>query len=792
MKTNAFEYIYGKKSLSEKQKKEWYVNAADEIIDYISGLYVNDKESVKKDLELANGKVPIDFILEALRPYIPPEGKKELDSGHYGFTAINDKETPNAGTVPSYLVDVDFINQIKDRYIGEYIRQFSDLQVYNRDPDVVAERNKALHSHLKDLLEEYMLKLIEGKQPEEIEAVDVEKERKEFVDKWVDDKTIEYQHRLNLLNDLSKADIIYTHSFLNWFSTEHAITYRSIYNESKMRKEAVHPLEYYRIPNNITPFIKDDVGGVRKYKLNINEIITFFQLELSTEDIAYIKEIIEKHHSGNGYTVPATLIKSRQFNHSDINNVNDSYTFCTGEEVNIYHIVLQTPYDIKILTYQDIASGIIQKMEVDADYELDPDIGDIHLENFTTYKTIEFYRIGEKAAAVYTKPKEHEVQIGCLPYNGIVGYLGTGNCNPIPRRLAGLLALYKYYTLQQQRAVAKYKNWIIIPETLIQDGHLTMEEKLEFAKKDDTLFISDEDASANSLQAIRVLVGQGAERYIETLTTLRESIRKEAMDIAGMNEQRYGDTSPTAGKAVTEYAITRATTASIGLFNTFNLLKEEDAVLDLAYAKQIFKNGYKGSYFDKATKHVIYVDIPAEEYDPKDIGVFVKNSIQEQEKKQVMIDFAFNMGQAGEPLIAIEALDSESATQIKRLIKDTIKERQQTEEAMRKYEEQIKAEVEQIISDRELGKQEHEAKMLAYKEEMANLRTNLELDTQILLKEMELDNINADESNTRKYELEERKINLKKLEMQLNLYQQNFKSMMDVKKEKVKASKAAK
>ena len=785
MKNNAFKYLHDDNSLSSKQKEDWYVNAADSIIEFATSLGINNKSVVEKDFKLGFGEVDLKFIKEALRPYIPVEEKSTLDEGHYLVnpgTAIED-----AGVLPSYLPNIDFMNQIKDRFIGEYIRHYTDFQTYNRDPSAVLERNQALEKHIRGLIQELIMKLIEERMDEEDAAeIDIEKEEKKFTEEWVDKKTIQYQARLNLLNDETKAEMKYIEGFLYWFTTEHCYSYRDIV-DGKLRKEIVNPLEYYRIPGSLSRLVKDDIAGVRKYQLNVREIIALFQDKLDKEDIDYIKGLVENGSSTGEYIVNSDMIMSRQIYNrigADKGDLLTQYNFATTTgDVNVYHIVMHATTPIKILTYRDL-DDTIKELKVDREYEMDEELGDIHLRTHMTTTVIEFYRFGDQHVGVYTKPEPVKVQNGFLPYNGITGYLGTMICNPIPRRVSGLLALYKYYTLQQQRAVAKYKNWMIIPDSVLQDSaDMTREERLEYAKLDDVLFIADDEVNANTLQAIKSLVMQGAERYIEMISGLRKEIRSEALDAAGMNEQRYGDAGKGEGKAVTEYAITRATTASIGMFNTYNIMKEEDAMLDLAYAHELWKRGYRGSYFDKNTNKIVYVDIPAEDY-PADIGVFVKNGIKEEEKKQAFKELAFNMSQNGEPLIAVEALGSENATDIKRTIIDSIRHKEELEMQMRKYEEQMKVQAQTLMNENEELTRQHEIELLIYKEEMANIRNTLDNDTKILDTMLKLEGSNSSEIEKRKFELEERKQQLKESESKLSNY-------LNMQKERNRAKEAS-
>ena len=746
-------YQKQKTSLSEKQKATWYVPICDHIIDVATSLNLNDKVEVQRNLNAANGIVDTQDIRKELKSYTT--------------------ETTDF-TFPTHITDLEFITNIRDRYIGEYIRQFSEFQIFNNDSETVMLRNQELNEYLKTIISDAILEYYNQMQAnaqegQMVEApdLDIEAYTKTFLKGWIDKKTVDYQNRLNLLDSLTDADLKYIQAFYYWFSTEQVVSYRKVIGQY-IHKEIINPVEYYRVPgNNI--FIEDDSMGVRVNQIGFEELNIEHRHMLSDKDLAYITELIDKQQ-GNDYCVTPEMLSSRIVNSYDpkyLNQLtsesnNGTLKFGTNNKFTRYHVVFKTQKKIQLLDYYNAIGKVMQK-EVDSEYVLDPTIGDISLKTEYVLQVLEMYRFGAKGVGIYTPPVEVQPQrsnvtnssIVKLPYNGISGLLGDFKCNPIPRKIAPLQVLHKFYTYQQQRSISAYKNLLVIPEDLIEDTEeMSRVERLSSLKKDALLFISNDDNNANKLQGLKNVVMQGLEHYIEVLANLLDAIKRQAMDIASMNEQRYGDINTSAGKATTEYAITKATTASILLFEMFNKFRERDTLADIDASKVAWIDGYKGSYFDKKTGKVSYVDVDGEDHLSANIGIYSKNGILESEKKAKMADVAFSAAQNSDFEIAAEAIDATSIPQLKALIKEISDTNKAREEQQMKYVEDNKRQIAEIEESLRTAELDHDTEKYTYMEEMETKRLLLTLD----VKKYEIDVLNSDGSVDSQKDLDRRRM----------------------------------
>lgn len=649
---------------------DWYIPTIDYIIDRC--MNVDNKQEVKENLSFANGKID--------------KKTYEYVSKKYGTDEVK---------LPGDIRELDLVTPIKERYIGEYIRQHSNYQVFNNDFDSIILRNEQLAEQVNKLLAQslinYLNQDMETGMPSK-EVPDIEKFSEEFVENWMDDRAIKATEKIKLLESLTNATVLYIQGFFYWWATEQVFSYRTIRNNDVV-KEIVSPLEYYRVPGD-TLFVEDDPMGMRLKYVSINDVISHNRHVLDETSKKYLDELykIARTSKDTRIVAPINLIENRrEFTYykeqAGTSLPSEGLAFAdNSRQVPEYHVVWKTLTKVGYLTYWNDL-GIVDEMVVDETYKLNEAHGDIDIEWDYIDETWEAYRYGDKVSGLYVPPKPVEVQresitniSNCkLPYNGITGLLADNNINPIPRRIAPLMALYRIYTLQQERFVAKYKGDILpIPESVMTDSdNFTRSERLNFILSDNFLFYDDSSIDPQLLAYLRAIGNPGIERYIGTLSELRKQIKDEAWELANMNEQRFGDINPHAGKSTTEYAISKSTTGSILMFEMFNKFRETDYKADLDYANIAWLEGKTGSYYDEASKKVVYVDISPTELFSDNIGIYFENSSLEEERLQHLRELAFSASQNGDFDIAAEAISSDSSVFISRMIKDEMKARRE-------------------------------------------------------------------------------------------------------------------
>lgn len=197
------------------------------------------------------------------------------------------------------------------------------------------------------------------------------------------------------------------------------------------------------------------------------------------------------------------------------------------------------------------------------------------------------------------------------------------------------------------------------------------------------------------------------------LDNLKQGLKAEAWEAANMNNARFGDAKDYAGKAVNESNYSQAMTGSVWSLECFNLFRERDYVANIDYSKFAWIDGKRGSYVDPTTNKVVVVDIDGSSDFSGNIGIYIRNNADVQNKLNMMKELAFSAGQNDQLEVAIEAIENNNIASIAKNIKKAIQARRDYELQMQQVQQQAQAEVEQIVSQREAAKQEFEAQQNA-------------------------------------------------------------------------------
>lgn len=691
---------------SVKQTPKWFIPNCNYWINLAIGQ--NDKTITQTFLNAANGLVDKKTYEYVLKNYVDKVGEKAVLYGE--------------------IRDVDFLTPIKERYMGEFINMFSNYQVFNNDPSVVLQRNKFLAEKVMAYCnQEIINRLNNANFDTNQKSLDQEKLENiinEVLNEWIDDVTITTQKRLELINTIIEAKDKYQQAYFYWWACEEVYTYREVYKDD-IYLTVVSPLEYYRIDSG-SRYIEDDDAGVRVYRMTIPQIIDRFRDELSPSEMNYLKDI---YTVSPRYDSPDGIVQIfDKFNFAErksILNTNRealrSESRLWGKEIDIYHYVWKTEIKQGILKHKDLIGNIVESI-VDDNYIFDESAGDISIEWTWINQVWEGWRIGGCHSGIYIKPRPIKVQrerfnnySDCkLPYNGIVGLNKDNLRNPIPFRILPYLALYRIYTLQQERAVAKFKSWLLFPESILSDtSQMTTEERLAIANKDGFLPFDDTDASPNALQSIREVATTALNNYLQMLENLKQGLKAEAWESANMNNARFGDTKDYGGKAVQEANYAQAMTGSVWSLECFNLFRERDYLANIDYSKFAWIDGKRGSYIDPNTNKLVIVDLDGSSDFNTNIGIYIRNNAEVQNKLNMMKELAFSAGQNDQLEVAIEAIQSNSLVNIASNIKKAIQAKRDYELQLQQVQQEAQAQVEQIVSDRETQKQQFEAQQNA-------------------------------------------------------------------------------
>jgi hypothetical protein len=708
--------------VSEKQKfsKKWYIPMANYCIDLCTKN--RDNGEITKLLNLANG-------------YIPDEEFKYLTK-QYG-----DKQ--DLDNLP--IRHIDFLAEIKDKYMGEFSKSYYYYQVYSLDSDSIALMNKEIEQQVTSMCMQELTNILnaqkeqqaqqqaaeqaaqqqsgEGEQqqePIEQPPLDTGKESKpvddidqwvkDYKENWKDERTIKAQQRLEFINQtLDTRDKYYT-LFYYWWATESCYTYREVIGD-RLYYYVVSPEEYYRCASG-NKYVEDDDYGVWKQYVSFQGLIDMCRHYLDEDEL---KEVIglSKYQAASGeVSVPIIqwqgmkifddtqdipgMIKDRDGKHILWN---------TSNRIEVWRYAYKTPIKHQLLTYMSLQGDVKEKIVPD-DYEFDEMAGDIAVHTEWINKVMCGIRVGAFNNGFYSKPRFCECQrellgnesVCKLPFNGISYIVAENARNPIPKRLEDYIKLYRIFTAQLERAANKFRDLLMIPESLLLgSAEITAEDRLNRANMDAIFPFNDKEIeSTNALQAMREIYTSGVERYIQSISNIRAQIREEALHVANFNEARDGNLGQYAGKATTEYALNIAQTGTAWMLEQFNLFRQKDMTANYDWSKVAWVDGMRGSYTDPNTGEVIYLNIDAQEGLLDNIGVSIMHNAQLEEQIQELKQYAFSMGQNGNEIVAVEAITNRNISKLKKVIKEAGENTRKFQIEMQKASEEAKQMTEQV------------------------------------------------------------------------------------------------
>ena len=677
-------------SREAKLKNEFYKPTYDNII--ARALSSHDRTNTKALLEIANGQVSDASIDYLISPLTDPETKKTI------------------GQLPGTIRDTDLINTVRERNIGEYIGLPYEFTVNVQNADAVFRRNAEVAERVTALMEqgfinllnEYLEKQQQSENPQpaidpgipSAELPDIEQYAKEFIEEWLDNRAIQGQDILNLINEFNDFDTKRIQAFFYWWATEEFYTYREVIN-GEVYTSVLSPVDCYPLHSG-EQFAEDYNAFVITRRTTLTEVKNLYWHKLSKEDQDYLNNLA-KGVSG-AYEATGGQIYSRltdELSKAKYGGANARLKFSITDETESFNetiIIWRTEVPVNIRTFIDPLDNEFEEAVPD-DYELVEDI-DTNLRTEWIEEVWIGRRFGNENEGVYMKPEPCAVQRydqakmrPKLPVGGKQGILRDIAINPIAKRLIPYVIIDRIIGLVEERTIAKYEGYLkVIPIGMIKgDKTGTKEEKLFYMKADNTLFYDETSIDFNTVaQGLRVIGTPEVAQFLRVLIDLRDKYRGEALEIANMNDYTLGNVAPSTGKGVMQESIYRARLGNVLSVTMFNAALQRDHTADLEFSKVAYIGGKRSSYFDRTTSVTRYVDVNITEHLESQYGVFVRNAKLDKDKLEQYKALGFNASQNGETELAGKLIEGDSLPKIRRAIKEISKAKQELETQIEK------------------------------------------------------------------------------------------------------------
>ena len=649
---------------AEKEQYSWYAACCDYIIS--QGQAYRNSSEVKLKYEILQGRMPDEFYKKTINPY----------------NATNEKYTRFPATLRNY----DLMKGVIRRYIGEYLSNPHDFIVSANNAEVVLAKNARLRQELNNIVQKqiaakiqqlYVNYLKEGGSPEQFnpqEQFDVEAYIKEFNENFIDDISEQGQQLLNVIKDITYDNLLYARAYFEFVTFGEAYTYTEVLGE-KLIKRVVSVRDAFPIPND-NQFVEDHDMFAERRKMTYQQIIDEFDEYLTEKDKEFLNSYYAKHGVATASdTFDMELYKSyfpdacNRFKDVDPTLFHTSLNFnrdTNADLFDVWHVVWRGESKRAIVTYVNNIGMIDQRVEI-GDYKLNKELGDINIEYVYVPQVYECVRIGTRSTAIYPY-KARAIAYdrnGKLPYNGLIELIpGLGQFSIIDI-MTPFQVFYNIVAYHREIAIAKNKlSVLLIARSLL--GKYP-EDTIYKMLADGVLYIDDEnDQGMLRAQQVR-MVNTSYGDYISQLTALLEDVKQQAEMQVDMTPQRYGEIANTAGKGVTEEAIVRGSMGSVIVEIMMDAIRERDYARDMDYSKLAWIDGLNTSFRDEEN-NLKYVSLNVNNHLYADYVIKAKNSYKEKEKLQQLKQFAFNLSQNGDAMMAIAAITGENVASMKKLI----------------------------------------------------------------------------------------------------------------------------
>ena len=761
-------------SISEKNKAEWYANCIDFVID--AGLSCNDRNETEIMIKILHGEVPDEFYKKTLNPY---NSKKE---SHTRF--------------PATLRNYDMTTGVVRRFISEYYKGVHEFEIGANNPDIVINKEAKLKKLVLELCQQAFVAEVQKNYKKAVEqaqqsgqdlsninqedvAPDIEEFIKNFEENYIDDESKQAQDVLDYIRDNTDDIVLYLSCISDYVAFGECFSYSDI-RGSEIIKEHVPIIEAFPIPNG-KQFVEDHDMFARRMKMSYQQIMDNFGDVLDDRDKAFL----ESHYAHPGNISSPVMIKYDQyfetypdvcqkFSKEERELFKNTPVMISDLNTNLYdvwHVVWRGDRKEGILTYIN-EMGMEAQEVVDETFEFNPQLGHINIEWVYTPQVYEGYRIGLRSTAIYPI-KARAISYnrkGKLPYNGLMEVLpGLGQFS-IVRTLAPYQIFRNILFYHREMIIAKNKMMILLlPESLISDDPDT---RIYRMAADGTLIYNDEDDNGSvKAQQVR-MISANLGNYITEITNLIESIKVDGREAVDMNEQRYGQINQSAGKAITDEAVSRSSMGSIVIFAMFDEFRKRDYDRDVDYAKLAYIDGLDTRFRDSEGRNR-YVSLDVNSFIGSDYSTTVRNNEKERDKINQLKQWAFSAAQNGDLDMAIAAITNDNVSSIKNAVNKFMDIKRQHENDLKQADQQLEQMKEQFELQKIQVQGEEDRKTEELKAYLQMQQSYIDLDVSQFQNPFNREQAEAQlkaTAETNKAEIERQKLSIEQQRIQADMY----------------------
>lgn len=687
---------------------------------------------------------------------------------------------------------------------GHYLDRPDISKVYSVNPESTNEaleyKNKLFHKVVEDIVRQARIQAYLDENPdaklsqEEFQILQQQIVTPEEIQEKILSYRDSYEVMGNEIHNWLKAENELQHEFrkslLNGI-TNGIEVYRIYDNNGQPKLRAENILEFTCDMDSTSNFIHEADWALTVKQMTAGKIIEMYNDTLTESEQKRILETMPFTNDRNNSPKFHTII--------DFNYLNDS-TGTNGDFQNstlrteVVHCVWRSYYKVGFLDYID-ENGIIQTIKVTEDYKMDSTKGDLSIEWKWFPEIRECTRIGKDIytafGVVKDTPKNPDDPFWCpLPYTGVI----HNNINSEPTSAMDLMKPYQYLynivfrMLQKDLASDKGKKLLAAMEHIPTSQGFDVDKWLHYINSDDVILFSNKEEgnkfSQDAHQGFRS-IDLSAASAIDAKVKLLEYIEFKCKSVIGVNDQFLGQGGNRELVGTTKLQIQQSMGVIEPWFATHELGKKQALTLLINKAKDCLVRTNKKilTYVtSEMSKQVIEFDV--DKLAMAHYGVFFSSSSENISKYNELKDLS---------RIALQAQIIDFSN-IAKIINgqftpaQIVREIQRGEKMM--YERNQKNIDAQRQLDAEIAREQREIQM--YQLELEKYKVDANNATDIEVAKISTfrfqDNLDANNNNVIDFqelqqtkEDNERKNNLKMLEINMKASQERLKLLQDAK-----------
>ena len=633
----------------------------------------------------------------------------KLDESLYTYvTNPLNMDRPELKGYPAKIRNIDIISPNIQRLMGELSQRYFNPMVIAinslmKDRKEDLEYNLTLEKLKRDFVNGLVMA---GVLPEEVAQTPLPQE---IINKQVsnlqNELTLMGQHALNVIIRDNKVDQIRRETLYEFIVLGRFITYKRV-NGEELDYDWISPIEISFINTPNLRYIQESECVKRTVMMTMSEILDMFY---NVEGFQEISEEVEKQLAIVGFQSVSGGITSDMLRGMITGNFNNVMTQQI-EGLIVEHVQWSSMALIKRITgIDEFGNEYIQIY--DEDYTPLPFE---KVEEKWVKEEWEGYRIASKWI-LGVQPIPYQRGTWSNPNKAVKEYNGKvyGNNYIVPESIGekGIVYQIKYNIAHYhlEKVLNKNKDKItffplgLIPQKEGWDEFTVM----YYADAHGYFFLDETNPQAISAMQYMKVLDMSLYQYIKELYGILRAIKEDWDDAIGFNRQRKGATMASDGKAVTEEALYRSSTATEELYRQHEDVLLEDLNGLIALSKVAWRNGKRGTYMTSKFKEAYY-EIDPTIYPLIEFGVVCENSSKNQRELEMMKAQLGNVAQQTQQLSILPRIAS--ATNLVELTQelDAMEQKMMEQQQAQLEAQQAAAQQEAALTEREFNLKQYE------------------------------------------------------------------------------------